>query len=246
MEGKTNRLILSILVFASLQVRGNYKTEIYSAYINNRMDQWKNVLERMEALPDKTSEILLELVNYQYGYIGYCIGFEKKDEARKYLEAARKNLDILDKRKYKQPLISAYRSAFYGFRIGLSPITAPVNGLKSIECAKEAVKGDPQNYFGYIQYGNIQFYMPKSFGGSKKEALDYYLRARELLEKEPDYTSSDWNYLSLLIVIAQTYTYLNDYPSAQGIYEYILKLEPGFIYVRDDLYPKLKKKMEKL
>lgn len=243
MEGKIYRLISGILLFSSLQAGGSYKTEIYSAYINNRMDQWKNVIERMEALPDKTNELLLELVNYQYGYIGYCIGFDKKDEARKYLEAAKKNLEILNKNRYKQSLINAYKSAFYGFRIGLSPVTAPVNGMRSIDCAREAVKIDPGNYFGYIQYGNIQFYMPKSFGGSKKEALEYYLKARTLLEKEPDYNSSNWNYMSLLIVIGQTYTYLKDYPSARDIYEYILKLEPEFSYVKDDLYPKLKNKI---
>ena len=56
--------------------------------------------------------------------------------------------------------------------------------------------------------------------------------------------SVNWNYLSLLVVIGQTYTYLKDYASAQNVYENILNLEPGFLYVKDDLYPKLLKKME--
>jgi hypothetical protein len=37
---------------------------------------------------------------------------------------------------------------------------------------------------------------------------------------------------------------LKDYVSAQKVYQGILELEPGFLYVKDDLYPKLLKKME--
>ena len=243
MERAKYRLII-IMLFASLQVSASYRSEIYSAYVSNKMDKWKSVIDRMNAIPDKSDDLLIELINYQYGYIGYCIGFDRENEAKKYLGMAQKNLEILERNKYSPAVINAYKSAFYGFRIGLNPITAPVNGLKSIDCAKTAVKLDPQQWFGYVQHGNIQFYMPSTFGGSKKEALEYYLKARDLLEKEADSVSENWNYLSLLIVIGQTYTYLKDYPSAQKTYNYILDIEPGFTYVRDDLYPKLLKKME--
>jgi len=233
-----------MLLSASLQLNASYKSEIYSAYINNKMDQWKSVIDRMDAIPDKSNELLLELVNYQYGYIGYCIGFDKEAEAKRYLGLAQKNLDILEMNKYSPSVINAYKSAFYGFRIGLNPITAPVNGLRSIDCAKTAIKLDNQNWFGYVQHGNIQFYMPSTFGGSKKEALEYYLKARDLLEKEPDAVAENWNYMSLMIVIGQTYTYLKDFTSAQKVFDNILRNEPEFLYVKDDLYPILLKKME--
>jgi len=32
----------------------------------------------MDSEVSKTNELLLELVNYQYGYIGYCIGYKKE------------------------------------------------------------------------------------------------------------------------------------------------------------------------
>ena len=85
---------------------------------------------------------LLELVNYQYGYIGYCTGFDKKEEAKKYLELAQRNVEILENRKYNLSVINSYKAAFYGFRIGLNPISAPVNGFRSIDCAKMALKLD--------------------------------------------------------------------------------------------------------
>ncbi|NLJ43520.1 MAG: hypothetical protein GX431_07660 [Bacteroidales bacterium] len=245
MEGAKFRLIQSVIfIMAFLPVKADYGSEIYSAYINNRMDRWKTVIDRMAAMPDKDNALLLELVNYQYGYIGYCIGFERKDEARKYLSVAQANLEILEKRGYMLSMVSAYKSAFYGFRIGLNPVTAPVNGKKSMENAKTALKLDPSNYLAYVQHGNIEFYMPAAFGGSKKEALEFYLKAKEVLEKNPDSLKGDWNYMSLMILIGQTYTYLKEYDKAKKTYENILQIEPGFLYVKDDLYPKLLAKMK--
>ena len=48
----------------------------------------------------------------------------------------------------------------------------------------------------------------------------------------------------LLVLVGQTYTYLDDYSSSKLVYENILRQEPGFTYVRDELYPQLLKKME--
>jgi hypothetical protein len=239
-----HKVLFVFLILASLQTKAGYRSEIYFAYINNRMDLWEKVIVKMEVIPDKSNELLLELVNYQYGYIGYCIGFDKKNEAKKYLGLAQSNVDILEKNRYKPSIINSYKAAFYGFRIGLNPVSAPVNGFKSIDCARMALKLDPEYYFGYVQYGNMKFYMPSALGGSKKEALRYYLKARDIVEKDTEFMSGNWNYLSLLVVIGQAYTYLKDFASAQNVYDNILKFEPGFLYVKDDLYPKLLKKME--
>lgn len=244
MERTKYSLILILMMTGNLHLEASYRSEIYSAYISNNMDQWKTVIDRMDAIPGKTDELLLELVNYQYGYIGYCIGFDRKSTAREYLRSALNNIEILEKRNYKPAVVNAYKSAFYGFRIGLNPITAPVNGLRSIDHAKTALKLDPDHYLGYIQHGNIQFYMPAAFGGSKKEALEYYLKARQMIERDPESVSGNWNYMSLLIVIGQTYTYLEDYTSAKKVYEDILKMEPGFLYVKNELYPELLKKID--
>jgi hypothetical protein len=209
------------------------------------MDLWKNIIDRMEADGTKNNGQILELVNYQYGYIGYCIGFKKREEAKKYLSLAEKNIEILEKRNFNPSDVHAYRCAFYGFRIGLNRLSAPVNGVKSLEHGKAALEMNRDNYFALVQYGNMLFYMPAAFGGSKKEGIEYFIRARELLEKNPSELVENWNYLSLLVIIAQSYTYINDLNSAKAVYENILELEPGFLYVKDELYPELLKKMGK-
>lgn len=244
MERAKYKVTLFLLLGMSFSVlnAGN-RTEIYKAYVNDRMESWKIVIDRMNSVPDKSNEFILELVNYQYGYIGYCIGYNKKNEARKYLDLAQKNIDLLESRSYNLSMVNTYNAAFCGFRIGLNILTAPINGVRSIEYVKKALEHDSTNYLGYVQYGNIQFYMPKTFGGSKQEGIEYYIRAREIMEKDRDNLNENWNYLALLVVIGQSYYYLEDYLSAREIYDKILTLEPGFTYVRDELYPQLLNKI---
>ncbi len=246
MERTYNRIILLLLILVSVQLKASYSSEIYNAYISNKMELWKEVIDCMDTIKGKSDELLLELVNYQYGYIGYCVGYNKKDEAREYLDLAEKNLKILEKKHYDPSTINAYKSAFYGYRIELNIAVAPVIGVKSIESARRAVELDMENYFGYVQLGNIEFYMPAAFGGSKKDALTHYLKAQELMERNPENTDKNWNYLSLLLVIGQSHYYLHDYASARKVYESILELEPGFLYVRDELLPQVMKKIDSL
>ena len=223
-----------------------YRFDIYMAYIDDKMEIWEKTLDIMDGVSDKSNEFLLELVNYQYGYIGYCLKSGNKGEARKYLDLVQENIGILENKNYRPGLIDAYKAAIYGFKISLTPITAPLNGPKSLECIKSALKLEPQNYFCYIQYGNIKNNMPSAFGGSKKEALDNYLKARELMEKDTVLTAENWNYMKLLILIAETSTELKEYESAMEVYKNILDLEPGFILVKDDLYPKFLDKIRNL
>jgi tetratricopeptide (TPR) repeat protein len=129
-------------------------------------------------------------------------------------------------------------------RMELNPLLVPFYGLKSIRYAKLALELDSNNYLAYLQNGNVKFHSPASAGGSKKEGLSYYFKAREILEKDPEKIKENWNYLNLLTIIGQSYYTIGDYSSARDVYQYILRLESGFIYVRDDLYPALQKRMK--
>jgi len=244
MERPRINLIIFIFICFTLNLHGSYRSEVYSAFISNNMQNWKSVIDRMSASSPKTDELLLELVNYQYGYIAWCLGNKKSDEARKYLNLAEKNLDVLSLNRKNTSLINSYKSAFYGYKIGLNKIMAPFLGPKSLDCARLAVSTDKENPFGYVQLGNIQFYMPAAFGGSKKEALDYYLTALSLMEKNDKDKSENWNYLSLLTIIAQSYYYVGDYQSSISFMEKIMKLEPGYGWIKNELYPKVLNKMK--
>ncbi len=209
------------------------------------MSVWKSIIDQLNNQSDKPNELRLELLNYQYGYIGWCLGNERKEEALIYLKLAEQNVKLLETKKFDPSLINGYKSALYGFRIALSKFSAPFIGPKSSDCAKLAVKLDSNQPFGYIQMGNVQFHMPPLFGGSKTEAIVYYLKAKDLMDKKEDEIHGDWNYLSLLVTIAQAYESIYDNAKAKLMYEEILKFEPGFTWVRDELFPQLVKKLKK-
>ncbi len=237
-------ILLQILLFSVHWCIASYKTEIYNAYISNKMENWKTSIDKMNLENNKSDDFILELINYQYGYIAFCIGTQKDNEAGKYLDMAVKNIAILDKKGFKPAEISAYKSAFYGYEIGLNNLKAPFIGPKSVKFSKLAMEQDPQNPMGFIQYGNSQFYMPAIFGGSKKEAIEYFLKAEKLMEKDKTKIKNDWNYLSLLVLIGQSYVAIDDYKNAKIYYEKALTFEPGFLYVKLELLPDLLKKMK--
>ena len=244
MERKKYTLIILVLLVGIGEIQATYKADIYSAYVSGDMGRWKNIIDQMDKVVNKDNDLLLELVNYQYGYIAWCIGEKRNSEARRYLNLAEANISLLERNKFKLSMINAYKSAFYGYRIGLNVLQAPFIGPKSVECARKSMELDPSNPFGYIQYGNSQYYMPAMFGGSKEEALKYYLKAEKLMASFPDFTEGNWNYLNLLTVIAQAYNETNDPVTAKSYYEKILKLEPDFVWVKNELYQDLLKNMK--
>ncbi len=248
MERKKS-IIIAFLVMTLVTAGGvatpapSIRETIYKAYVDGNMGVWKGIIDKMETAPNKEHSRLLELVNYQYGYIGYAIGRNDKQTAALYLAKAEKNLEILEKAKFQPSLTHAYRAAFYGFRIGLNTSSAPINGLRSLRASSLAVSADDQNWFALVQKANIQFYMPPVFGGSKKEALAYLLKAQALMEKNKTLVTSNWNYLSLLTLIVQTYETLGDLPAAKRYCELILAVAPDYSWVRDGFYPGILKKM---
>lgn len=244
MERKKYLVLLILMVYCSLNLNASYRSEIYKAYINSDLVTWKKVLDDMESQKEKSNEFVMELLNYQYGYIAWCIGNKKSREAEKYLELGEKNIRMLETKAFQLSYVNAYKAAFYGFRIGLNKLQAPFIGPKSVECAKLAMKQDNKNPYGFIQYGHSQYYMPAIFGGSKTIALEYYKKAEKIMEQNPLQISEDWNYLNLMTMIAVAYEELKLYQSAKTYFEKILKTEPDYKWVKNELYPKLLKKIK--
>ena len=240
MERQKYLVILILFIFSGLGAMATYKTEIYKAYISNNMNEWKKVMDRMNLETKRDNDFLLELLNYQYGYIGWCVGNKENEQAKKYLSLAEKNIEILEKQSFELSILNAYKSAFYGYRVGLNKLQAPFIGPKSVESAKKAIELDKNNPYGYIQIGNSEFYMPSVFGGSKTVALENFKKAENLMERNPEKIKNDWNYLSLLAMIVMSCKELKQYELAKYYCEKALKTEPEFLWVKLDLYPEIK------
>jgi hypothetical protein len=243
MERAKYTLILLLIFIVQIDINANYSSEIYLFYDFNKMKEWKALIDQLESIKDKPNSLILELVNYQYGYIGWCVGNKKSEEAEIYLALAEKNIEYLEDEQYNLSMVNAYKSAFYGLRIGLDVWLAPFLGHKSSDCAKLAIELDANNPFGFIQLANIQNYMPSIFGGSKSDALKYYLKAKELMEKNPGFIKEEWNYISLLTSIGKVYWDMNDLQTTKLYFEKIMQITSQYDWVKKEMYPQLLKEI---
>jgi hypothetical protein len=222
----------------ALQTSAQNNKAIYQAYLQGDMNKWK---QTMNAFDPKTPAQVLELINYQYGYIAYCIGKNKKSEAEKYLSEAEKNISSLVKQKYQISTLYAYQAAFVGFKIGLAPFKAPFIGQQSISIIEKALQTDKNNHLAYIQLANVERYKPAIFGGSKTKAMEYYLKALYLMEAKPECLVNNWNYLNLLVSIIELYSGECQYNSAADYCQKALSVAPDFAWVKNGLFPSIKK-----
>ena len=237
------KYFIIVLLFSSFAMNEDHSAGILKHYLAGDMVSWKKTIDRMDLQKGKTREFRLALLNYQYGYIGYCIGGNKVNEAHKYLRLAEKNLAYLKNSGYRLSCVSAYQAAFKGYEIGMNRLKAPLLGPGSVEDAKKSIDLDTNNPMGYTQYGNILFYMPGILGGSQLQAIRYYARAEKLYERNMAVSRKDWNYLSLLVTIAQAYEELGYNGLAISYYQKALRIHPDFLWVKDELYPAILKKI---
>ena len=237
MERTKHHILIGFFVFLTLWGSASERSIIYSSYLSGNMQQWCITIDRMEGKAEKGPVFLQELLNYQYGYIAWCLSNKRNTEAEKYLEKAEHIVNELEKNAISPSVTNAYKAAFYGYRIGLNKWKAPFWGPKSETHARLAVRQEPGNWFAWVQLGNIAYYKPAAFGGSKAEGLEHYLKAEALMEKEPELCRENWNYLNLLTLIAEAYIATNKYEKAKSYFEKILRIEPGFRWVKNELYP---------
>ena len=242
MERKKNILII-LLVLPYLYLAGQSNENIYQAYISSNMDLWKNTIDSLEKRPVTSLAEKLELINYQYGYTGWCIDQNKMNEANNMIERSEKLILILERRDFNLSMVYAYKAALIGFRIGIAPYKAPLIGMKSKEYAEKSMDINPENTMAIVQLGNICYYKPKLFGGSKKEAIVHYNSALKLMEAKPAELKNNWNYLNLLATIINAYLSLHEFNMAKQYCEKALSIEPSFDWVKNTLYPQTLKEL---
>lgn len=232
-------IVVLLMLGVSWLSAQNEQSDIYRAYLKNDMAKWKKTIDAMNAEQGKSNERELELLNYEYGYINWCMSNKRKSEAKPYIERAEQRIKLLMSKQYKISLLHAYQSAMYGFRIAANKLKAPSLGSKSLSEVEKSIKIDPNNALAYTQLGNIKFFKPAMFGGSKEEAVNHYIKAAKLMKNE---YKNNWNYLNLILLIAKSYEATDNIKLAEAYYKKLLELEPDFSWLKDELYPEFKRK----
>lgn len=236
--------IFTLLSFNSVQAQESYRSRIYKCFINGDMVSWENVVKEMEsksgltAEPDKNGSYKTELLNYYYGLIGYLISQKEGKRAAIYCDKGEKIITEFLEKSPENATFIAYRTAFLGFRIGLNNLKSVTLGVQSINLSKRALSIDSLNVQALAERGNVLYYSPSFTGGDKLEGISFYLKAVKVIEKSGDVVEN-WFYLSLLTNIARSYQEIGLTSRAKAAYEKILKVEPNYKWVRDDLLLKI-------
>ena len=232
-----------ILWAVGLQAQ-EYQSQIYQFYLEGRMDLWKNVMDQMNSEYEKSAsmELLYELTEAQYGYIAYCLSVKQKKEAAQLVDLADKQIETLLKWQKSNPRIYSLQGAFYGFRIQLKPLKAPSYGKKSVEINHKAILLGPREPQAWMEKANIAYYKPAVFGGSKSDAVLLYEKAVKLYEETPERTIQNWLYLNCLVGLGMAYEKTNQIKAAGRVYEKVLKMEPSFKWVSEEVYPQFREK----
>ena len=232
-----------LLTFCVLYAQ-DYKSGIYQAYLQDRMDNWLEVMKQMEQeyLNSSDPDLLYDLLETEYGYTGWLVSEKKKKEAEEHIKKAERYMTLLADQGLDDSRVLSLRGAFYGYKILLDPLKAPSLGKMSKEANDKAMEMDPREPQVWLEKANIDFYWPSIFGKSKRKAVPSYEKAIELYESSPEGTRENWVYLNGLAGLGIAYESTRNYSEAGKVYRKLLELEPSFKWVKEDLYPQFLEK----
>jgi tetratricopeptide (TPR) repeat protein len=239
------RTIISLVLLtpaSGLYAATAYCKVIYSAFIVRDMTKWENVILSMEASNSvSTVDQKLELINYYYGYIGYLIGKKQYEPVEKLIARGERLITQVLITSPKNATAYSFKGSFLAFHVGINKYKAIFLGPESKWYVNKALELDPQNIQALLDKGNQFFYAPEMLGGDKKEALIYFLKAVNILEKRKE-TNENWIYLNLLTMVAFSYEKTGQHNEAKTTYEKIIRNEPKITWVKSELYPGLQAK----
>ncbi len=236
-------VLSGLLLLPMLQAEAQDKA-IYRAYVEIRMDQWLQRMEQMErscALKRDRDECY-ELLVARYGYVAYCISVGRKKDAREIWEKALRQAAWMSKRYSDDARVFSLQGAIHGYGAVMEPFRAPGHGKRARVACDKAIALDSLEPMAWMEQAHMAHHAPPILGGSKPRAIRYYTRAIQLFEDHPEKLPGNWLYLNCLAGLAQVFEEEDQMQRAGALYRKILRIEPDFSWVKDDLYPAWKEK----
>jgi tetratricopeptide (TPR) repeat protein len=246
---KKNHLstIITLLFLLLIHFNANSQSRdsvFFECYTSTNMKPWKQTMEQMARQREAGNyDQLFKVTLAWYGYIGYCLGNNREDEAEVYLSSGWDYLEELLEMPEAGAAPHALKSGFYGFEMALAKYKALILGPKSVSALKKAAAIDSTNVHYLVEKGNQMYYMPFMLGGNKKVALHHYQHAVNKMEKnKTPYHAHHWFYLNTLVTLGHTYKTTDKIEMARKTYKKIKTLAPGFKWFNEDVWPKFVEK----
>ena len=233
-------LLIAVIPFARGQDSNDYNRRLYNSYVESEMHLWKGIIEEMNQEYEMTRDVALlyDLCFAWYGYIGYLINKEEDKAAKEELRKAEKRAEELGEILNDRHDVMALRGALTGYRIVLSKFTSLYLGPRALKYINTAYASADTCFNCNVEMGSRLFYPPRILGGSKKEAVQHYEKAVELLETSPLKAEHNWIYMNTVLMLANAYKETNHIELACNLYKQLLEYEPEADWVRNKLYSK--------
>lgn len=220
-------LLLCSLLYASAQAN----PDLFQAYLRGDMDTWGTFLAETDKRVDWTVDELAEILTYEYGYLAWSIDEKRIEESKHRLQQFEDRIEVLAQAGYDPSMVAVYRSSVSAYQLSLYKKKVIQTMKNAMYYSDKAVELGPDNPIALTLQGNVRFYTPAMFGGSKEEALQLFLRSEELMRTNGQMTV--WNYPALLLCIAQAYEKTDGKKRAVAYCEEVLQRYPDFAYLRE-------------
>lgn len=196
--------------------------QLYEAYLTRDMRIWQQYIVSANWDSLKVEE-KKQLVNYEYGFTAYILG-QDQEEARKHISLFEQHLNAL-KHQLPQAQYYAYLSSVYTYKLGLDKKHLMKYASGIFDNIKRAMELDDEDPLVLSMQGNVEFYSPF---GSKKKALEYYLKADSIYHQMPN-TAELWNVRAVQMTIVQCLAKMNRAEDAKQQCMQFLEEEPDCV-----------------
>ena len=223
------RVLTIILLMLCIGVRAGVVDHdlMYEAYLKGDMTTWHNELLKYVREPDITFADRREIANYLYGYLGFIADDKSKKSTAQYF------MRFFE--QYYEEMIKSpnYKSMGLLYKAGACGVKSKVegnvvgNGLKTLSYLSQAEKADANNALAIGLRGNTKFYAPKTLGGDKSKAVNYFLKAIKILSSSNSKVYR-WNMRALQFCVVEAYVALGEEEKAEAYYEKVMREVPGF------------------
>lgn len=234
--------IISVLLYGYVYSSGiiSAKNKLYNAYITGDINSWKSTINDLRESYKRTGNIftLYELTKSQYGYMGFLIDRRSFDNAREVIDESEKNINKLLQYNPDWADVHALKAGIYGFKIILFPTQVIINGPKGKDYLEKATSFNELSPSIIVEMANYKYHTPALLGGNVDQAIQYYQYAIKLFELT-NQTNNNWQYINTMVWLAISLDKKGESTEAKKVLQEVLKKEPGFDWVKNDLYPKI-------
>jgi len=229
-------LLMVLMVFSFLTVSAQkkdlayYRCAFFESYRQGNMSPWPGLIAEMENARSTDLDWQIETVKAMYGFVGYQLSLNRKDQTRVFVDKADRILEKLLNDYPRNAQLHSLLGAFCGYKITLAFYKAPFLGPQTLSHIKKAIELDPTEPMGYIEKGNSLLYRPAALGGDKGEALSFYRKAQKLMESG-EVQACSWQYMLLRAFILKCLYETNRNAEANVVLEAMRKDYGSLIWI---------------